>query len=82
MRASGLYPPSAARSPIPQLHLARFAIHQGHELIAQPPVKKYGDQLLIKPEKTSLVRYAAATGCQTIELLAGSQGKNKPMATM
>mgnify|MGYP000583082548 CR=1 FL=1 len=39
-------------------------------------IKKYGDQLIIKPEKTSLIRYTAAGENQTFELVAGSQGKN------
>lgn len=39
-------------------------------------IKKYGDQLLIKPEKASLVEYKVGPERQTATLLAGKQGKH------
>jgi len=39
-------------------------------------IKKFGDQLLIKPEKSSLVQYKVQGDRQAAKLLAGKQGKN------
>lgn len=52
-------------------------VQKATEIMAELPdrIRKYGDQLLIKPEKSSLVKYTEVEGGQTSELIVG-KGRN------
>ncbi|MFC3712143.1 reverse transcriptase/maturase family protein [Sphingoaurantiacus capsulatus] len=52
-------------------------VHQAQKIMDDLParIRAYGDQLLIKPSKSSLIRYAKSANGQTCELIAG-KGKN------